>query len=227
VEAIDLLKVAIKREGQPAQVFQSPQAGERIYCFSLLDDDRAVVGGAYGLYLLDLRTKEITRRYVGHSGIVLNIALSPDGRYFVTGSTDQTLCAWDPASEQPLLSLFAAGTEWIAWTPEGYYAASANGERLMGWQVNRGPNALAEFHPAARFRKSLYQPEVIAQLTRAGSLEKALALAGKERAQELLPVSVEQVLPPDVAVTSPRVPQPIVAKQSKLPLRAAAPSPGD
>ena len=31
----------------------------------------------------------------------------------------------------------------------------------MGWHINRGKDQLAEFHPAARFRKELYRPDVI------------------------------------------------------------------
>jgi WD40 repeat protein len=226
LEAADLLKVNIKRAGQPTQVFQSPVAGERIYSFTLLDDDHAVMGGAYSIYLVELRTNKIVREYVGHSGMVLAVSPSPDGRYFATGSTDQTLCVWDTARETPLLSLFVADTEWIVWTPEGYYAASANGERLMGWQINRGPNALAEFHPAARFRKSLYHPEVIAQLLREGSLERALAKAGKEQQAEIAPVTVEQVLPPEVAILAPHSDRPVEVKEASLKVQAAARSQG-
>src|SRR5262249_20397086 len=43
----------------------------------------------------------------------------------------------------PLLSLYSAGDDWIAWTPEGYYAASPGGEKLIGWQVNNGRDQMA------------------------------------------------------------------------------------
>lgn len=227
LEAADLLKVAIKRRGQPTQIFQSPQAGERIHCFTLLDDDHAVMGGAYRLYLVDLRTNKVVREYLGHSGSILTVGSSPDGRYFVTGSTDQTLCVWDPARDRPLLSLFVTDTDWIAWTPEGYYAASANGERLMGWQINRGPDALAEFHPAARFRKSLYHPEVIAQLLRAGSLERALVRASNERQGAIAAVTVDQVLPPEVAILSPRATETVRTTEGRLKVLAGARSMGN
>ena len=46
---------------------------------------------------------------------------------FVTGSTDQTLCVWSPRQDTPLFSVFVCGQDWIAWTVEGYYAASACG----------------------------------------------------------------------------------------------------
>ena len=48
---------------------------------------------------------------------------------------------WFRASDgKPLLSLFVQTMDnrWILWTPKGYYAASAGGENLIGWNVNRG-----------------------------------------------------------------------------------------
>ena len=84
---------------------------------------------------------------------------------------------WDPDRDEPLLSLFVAGDDWIAWTPEGYYAASPGGEQLMGWHVNNGPEAMASYYPASQFRKTLYRPDVIKRLLEAGSLDKALAEA--------------------------------------------------
>ena len=81
---------------------------------------------------------------------------------------------WDPDRDEPLLSLFVAGDDWIAWTPEGYYAASPGGENLMGWQVGNGPEQVGNFVSASQFRKSLYRPDVIKLQVRTGSLARAL-----------------------------------------------------
>jgi len=35
------------------------------------------------------------RAFVGHSGTVLSVAASPDGRFALSGSADQTLKLWD------------------------------------------------------------------------------------------------------------------------------------
>jgi WD40 repeat protein len=226
LEAIDFFKVAIKRGGKTEHVFSSPSPNDRIYCFSLVGDHHALMGAAFSLTLVDLRTNKMVRQFRGHSGIVLATAPSPDGRYFLTGCTDQTLRIWDPNHEEPLLSLFVAGNDWIAWTPEGYYAASANGERVMGWQINHGPDALASFYPAARFHKSLYQPGVLKLILQAGSVEKALAMAGNDRKQPIATVNVAQVLPPVVAVTSPAGPGLVQIKQAKLEVKATARSQG-
>jgi hypothetical protein len=103
-----------------------------------------------------------------------------------------------------VVSLFIAEREWIAWAPEGYYAASPGGERLMGWQVNKGPDQSAIYHPAIQFRPSLYQPDVIKNLFRtAGNLPQALAMAGKDRNRPVAAVNLTQVLPPAVAIATP------------------------
>src|SRR5262249_16838800 len=81
-------------------------------------------------------------------------APAPDGRYFVAGASDQTIHVWAPDRAEPVLSIFVAGREWIAWTPEGYYDCSTNGERLIGWQVNGGRAKAPALHPASRFRAS-------------------------------------------------------------------------
>jgi WD40 repeat protein len=177
---------------------------DAILCFSLLPNDRAVVGSAYGLWLFDTRSGEQVRDYQGHSNEVRAVVPSPDGRYLLSASLDQTLRVWPLDESAPLLSLFFAGEHWVVWTPEGYYAASPGGEQLMGWQVNNGPGQLATFYPASRFRRTLYRPDVIKRLLEAGSVEKALGLADRERGQRTERIEVAQVLPPKVVITTPK-----------------------
>src|SRR5262245_37205381 len=153
---------------------------ERVHCYTLLPGDRAAVGADFGLYLFDARSGRRLRAFRGHTGVVWAVAPSPDGRLLLSGCDDQTVRVWDPGRAEPLLSLFVAGDDWVAWTPEGYYAASPGGERLMGWHVNNGPDAMATFYPAAQFRKSLYRPDVIKLLLRTGGVERALEVADAE-----------------------------------------------
>ncbi len=53
-------------------------------------------------------------------------------------NADQTMSIWRLGQETPLLSLYLHGEDWIAWTEQGYYAATPGGERLMGWKVDQG-----------------------------------------------------------------------------------------
>ncbi len=149
----------------------------------------------------------------GHNGIVW-VRPTTDGRFLLSWARDPFLHVWDVRKQAILLSLFVRENDWVAWTPEGYYAASPGGERLMGWQVNNGPDKLASFYPAAQFRRSLYRPDVIKLLLREGSVKKALAAADKpvrgasrlaeaarKAGRKIAPIlNVAQVLPPSVSL---------------------------
>lgn len=184
---------------------------ERIYSASVLPGRRmVVVGGAFSQVLVDPQDGRILRTFTGHTGHILAVAASPDGKYFVTGSSDQTIRIWQAESEEPLLSLFVAGREWIAWTTQGYYACSPYGERLIAWQVNAIGAAAAyrfpQVHPAARFRPSMYQPAIIKYLIPAGNMPLALAMAQKYDKALVQTTSVADINPPEVTLESPAPP---------------------
>jgi hypothetical protein len=207
-------------DGTTANLNVRPAVEGKVMCYTLLSDDTAAVGTEFGLVLFDTHTGRQTRGLRGHTGCVWAVAPSPDDRYLLSASTDQTLRIWSPTRDEPLLSLFFAGDEWVAWTPEGYYAASAGGEQLVGWQVNNGPDQLASFYPASQFRKTFYRPDVIKRLLEAGSVEKALASADRERGQRTEKTEVAKALPPRVSITTPK-PGPRLTQRS-LKVEAAA-----
>jgi WD40 repeat protein len=197
----DRKQIEVRQAGQLLAVLAIPER-EPVTCATLLGN-LVAVGTGRAVSLFDAGTGRLVRELRGHTDTVWAVAASPDGRYLLSASDDQTLSVWKPDRDEPLLSLFVAGDDWIAWTPEGYYAASPGGERLMGWQVNAGPDRLAVFHPAARFHKSLYRPDVIGKLLEAGSVERALKLAGPVRGKPAERTTVAQVLPPRVTITAP------------------------
>lgn len=204
-------KVAVKQRGQLVRVLVAPNArtgDQRVSCVALVDATHAVVGNRNGgLYLFDLSTGTLERAFRGHVGEIWAVAPSQDGRYLLSGSNDHTLRIWELNKSDPLLSLLFAGSDWIAWTPEGYYACSPGGERLVGWHVNSGPDQMAVYYAATQFRNSLYRPDVIKRLLQTGSVEKALELADQARGTKSKLVQVAEVLPPLVVITSPDQPQ--------------------
>jgi WD40 repeat protein len=164
----------------------------------------------------------------GFNGSINTVAPSPDdGHFLVGGGEDQALHVWaidrtakgDPTRVRHarLMSLFVAplpprppgarrrefiSPDWIAWTPQGFYAASAGGERLMGWHISNGDDKMGTFHPASRFRPQFYRPDVLKLLVKEGSLEGALKAADKGRNKPTRRVEVADVLPPEINVTT-------------------------
>jgi WD40 repeat protein len=205
---------------------------DEVLCATLLSGRRVLVGvsAGFGHTILDADTGKNIGQCV-HGGLPVAVACSPDGRWAVSAATNMALWLWDleqpkvsnPRNPQvqwlkPTLALFAAGQDkWITWTPEGYYAASPNGEPLMGWEVENGPNKPKTFYSADQFRKSLYKPDVIKALLAQGDLEKALRwVSDKERK----PLQAADVLPPTVAIVEPN--DTVILEKPALTIKAVA-----
>jgi predicted Zn finger-like uncharacterized protein len=174
---------------------------EPIFSATVLPKGNAVVvAGVESLKLVSPATREVRLTYVGHTGNVLCVTPSPDGRLFATGSSDQTIRIWRRDQEDPILSIFVSGRDWIAWTPQGYYACSGQGERLIAWQVGGGAGKAPVIHPAERFRSSMYQPAIVKYVAPTGDLPVALAMAQKYDKALVKTTNVADVLPPEVAL---------------------------
>lgn len=212
----------VKRGEETIGPLQFPAKHGDVTAFTFLGEKRVAATTSHRLFLFDASTGRLLRAFKGASA-VWSVAPSPDNRFLVTGHLDQILRVWNPEREEPLLSLFVTRNEWIAWTPEGYYAASPGGERLMGWQVNNGPDQLATFHPARQFHKSLYRPEMIRHLLQAGSVAKALEAASADKGAKPQATEVDKVLPPKVTILTPKQPD-LRVTEPKLRVQAAAES---
>lgn len=219
--------VVARRDGRIQHTFKLTKPNELVRCYTLLSEHLVVIGGDYGLYVYSLITGGLVREWQGHTGTVWSVAPSHDGRLLASAAEDQTLRVWSPDRDAPVLSLFSARGEWIAWTPEGFYAASPGGERLMGWQINNGTDKLGSYFPAAQFRASLYRPEIIKNLLRrAGDVSPPSNQVGSKKADPLpQKVDVAKLLPPRVKIASPASGH--NAPQNEIEVRATATSAGE
>src|SRR5262249_61268079 len=125
------------------------------------------LNGALRLYALD-GTLRVT--LVGHTGEIKAVAVSADGRWALSGANDQPLCLWSlppvmptsPGELKPTLTFFPAQDgEWVAWTPEPYFSASARGIRLIGASINQGFDKRAPYISGEQLRERFYRPELI------------------------------------------------------------------
>lgn len=190
----------VQTTGRQPTLIPAPP-GEKIYSSTVLPKGNAViVAASASLRMLNPATLRETRAFVGHTGNVLCVTPSPDGRLFATGSTDQTIRIWQRDKEDPLLSIFVSGRDWIAWTPQGYYACSGQGERLIAWQLAALAGKVPQVHPAERFRASMYQPALLKYLIPAGDMPRALAMAQKYDKALVQTINVADVIPPEVTL---------------------------
>ncbi len=91
------------------------------------------------------------------------VDFSADGAILAVAYDDGTIrwLRWSDGAE--LLAFFVEpqSGKWVAWTPSGYYMASAGGEDLIGWHVNRGWTQEADFFPASQFRADYNRPDIV------------------------------------------------------------------
>jgi WD40 repeat protein len=124
------------------------------------DGARFVLGTSWSLRAFDAQGTQLWHREV--PGVVWAVNISGDGRLVVAAYADGTI-RWHRMTDGVELLAFmplANQTDWVAWTPEGFYAATAGAQGVLRWHVNRGWDAAADSVPIADIPGS-YRPEVL------------------------------------------------------------------
>lgn len=204
----------IRSAGQETARVERADPHDTIQCYSFVPGGSLVVGSNFDLSLHDPATGKTRRTFIGHTGVIWAVAVSPDGRLLISGSTDQTVRLWNLATGELLLSVFAGYerdgrvSEWVAWTPAGYYKASPGGDKLIGWHVNRGPDQAADFVAAWQMRKLFEKPEIVelipATLSVKAAVEQFAKSPGHQREEGLnIKDDLERLRPPTIAISEP------------------------
>jgi WD40 repeat protein len=197
--------VRVLKDSKPFATLAIPvRPHQTLLSATLLGTDRAVLtdNRHCAVWLYDLgpgkadEPRNPVRHLDGHASAPWAVVPSPDNRYLLSVSGDQTLRIWSPTQDKALLALYVQGEDWIVWTPQGgYYAATPGGEKLMGWTLDRGTDEMPAFYPAERFRKLLHRPDLMGAILEKGSVEEALKTNNRGV------VEIDDVLPPHVKIT--------------------------
>lgn len=168
------------------------------------DAQRFALGTFWKVRLFDRTGQPLWQRTAPDSAYGVNIPAN--GKTVVAFIADGTIRWYRITDGRELLAFFphADRKRWVLWTPSGYYDASAGGEDLIGWHLNRGADQAADFFPAARFRAKFYRPDVIDRVLDTLDEDEALRQANAEsgRRPESTP-SVARILPPVIDLMSP------------------------
>jgi WD40 repeat protein len=160
------------------------------------DASRFLVGADWSLYLFandgKLAWKTPTQPIWG-------VNLTPDGRFAVTVQGDGTI-RWystDDGRESLAVLPLPDGKRWIAWTPEGFYAAAPGAETLAGFHLNQGVAHAGDFVALGQLADLFHRPDLVAGALDPDGLKRIqTTLAHMGDARELL----KQGLPPSVKI---------------------------
>jgi WD40 repeat protein len=154
---------------------RAPSEGFAHRSYSFTPDGQTIISGggngflsAYGL------DGERIGDFIGHEGDVFAVTPSPDGRLLVSGSADQTVRLWNLKTRKLIVTLFnGTDGEWVMWTPQGYYTGSPGTDKIVGWQINKGPEQASDYVGAEQLHQHLNRPDIV---------ERAIILASAEQA---------------------------------------------
>ena len=104
------------------------------------DNTRLAIASSIGVWLYDLHTGSETALLTGHTGNVMHVAFSPDGKILASSAHDETTRLWNTETGESLLSLSNP-------THPIHLKFSADGKTLIGkdwkgtvrfWDINTG-----------------------------------------------------------------------------------------
>ncbi|MGN7614000.1 WD40 repeat domain-containing protein [Magnetococcales bacterium HHB-1] len=94
--------------------------------------------------------------------IAWSVNITPDGHKAVVAFGDGQVRWYDLRDGSELITLYLQkNRDWILYTPEGFYMASPNGEKLIGYHVNRDIEQSARFFSVNKWRHLLHRPDLV------------------------------------------------------------------
>lgn len=167
------------------------------------DSSVFLLGTEWRLRLFDRHGKELWS--VNTPEVAWSVNITADGRFAVAAFGDGTVRWYRMSNGKELLAFFphADKKRWVVWTPGGYYDASPGGEELIGWHINNGKDAAADFYPSSKFRTAKYRPGIVASVLQSQNEVEAAQLWDSKQSRKAIEVELGKLLPPVATIISP------------------------
>jgi WD40 repeat protein len=160
-------------DGNPIKLYRHEQSRSLVVH---PDGGRFVLGADWSLRAIDAKGQPLWTRQVAGTAWAVNI--TGDGRLVVAAYGDGTI-RWHRMDDgRELLALFVLADKqnWVAWTPEGFYGATAGAFGVLRWHVNRGFDAAADAVPVHAIPR-LRRPDALALVLQELETARALGIA--------------------------------------------------
>lgn len=155
-------------------------------------------------------------RATANDGGALRVEAQPDGtvRWFTRDKGVERLAICLDAASQP--------SQWVAFTPSGYYAGSPKAGRMVGWEVS-GPDKTLDFFPLDLLSQTFRRDSLVSRVLTSDQPDIMIAatLYGRE---QLPPADIREILPPIMQVLHPTAEHPAKEKRLQVKVRLRSPS---
>lgn len=159
------------------------------------DSEYFLLGTDFSIFKRNRDNKSLWPANIQLPAAAFRVNVSADEKWIIATLMDGTVRWFDMETGRHALSQFAVlennTVNWIAWTPEGYYAASAGAEDLVGWFKGQGPNQTMITYAISRFHKKYDRPALVKS-----------ALDGEFGKQTLTREELKAIAPPRVKILS-------------------------
>lgn len=167
------------------------------------DNQKFLLGSDWTLRLLDRNGAELWDTSAPAAAWAVNI--SGNGKLAIAAFGDGTIRWYRLTDGKELLAFFPHKDQkrWVMWTASGYYDASPGAEDLIGWHVNNGKDAAADFFPVGLFRNRFYRPDIVSNILYTLDESIAVRIANEESGRKEQRAEIAKQLPPVVEIISP------------------------
>jgi WD40 repeat protein len=159
--------------------------------------DTFVLGGDWFLRAFNSGGIELWRRPT--TAAVWDVNIAGDGRLVVAAYDDGSI-RWHRMADGVELLAFRPlmdGINWVAWTPEGFYAATAGARGFLRWHTNLGLDAPADSTPIEDIPGS-FRPAMLPLVLQELETPRAIGLAEMAEHNKQVAIHTHSQLPPGV-----------------------------
>lgn len=188
-ERLELIDVG---SGQVIRTLAGAKADIHAIAFSA--DGQTLVTGGPTLQTWDIRTGQALRTFGGHLDQITGVAFDKHGERIISSSYDGTTRLWqvDRGAELLRFVSFRDG-QWIAITPEGYFAASAHGQDYLNLRDGDEVYGIDQFYDV------FYRPDIVQARLDGEDISSLIALTVNDTLVDKPPKIAFTALPSRIA----------------------------